>query len=74
MEHLVSGSPHHLGGNGHIHPDISMTTIPRDSTQSKEEEQYYGDFNSHVDGQQYTESSHSSNNTEELINEDELTD
>ena len=72
------------GDGGHIHPenlnDISMTTTPKQVSQ----EEYYGDYNSHLDGQQYTENAYNSQEDnsnqeqvqedEESVDEDELTD
>ena len=84
MEQLISGAGGHIGSginsHGHIHPDnlsdISMTTTPKQVSQ----EEYYGDYDSHVDGQQYTDNVREPvDNTdnqegEDSVDEDELTD
>ena len=83
MEQLISGAGHignSSGSHGHIHPDnlsdISMTTTPKQVSQ----EEYYGDYDSHADGQQYTDTVRESVNDtdnqegEDSIDEDELTD
>jgi len=91
MQSVIEG---HLmnGGSGALHQDIHMTTtptsIPSSSELSRQESlpnsEYYGDFASHLDGQQYTKSggpndteltlSTESESSSELLDEEDLTD
>lgn len=88
MQSVIEG---HLinGGGVPLHQDIHMTTTPSSSTLPSpselysEQSEYYGDYTSHSDGQQYTKSglneteltlSTESESSSELLDEEDLTD
>ena len=97
MQSVIEG---HLmnGGSGALHQDIHMTTTPTNTPsstslpsptelsrqQTLSKTQYYGDYASHLDGQQYTKSggpdeteltlSTESESSSELLDEEDLTD
>jgi type II secretory pathway pseudopilin PulG len=89
MQSVIEG---HLmnGGSGALHQDIHMTTTPTNTPtsipsptelsrqQTLSNSQYYGDYASHLDGQQYTKSGGpnetESESSSELLDEEDLTD
>ena len=89
MQSVIEG---HLmnGGSGALHQDIHMTTtptntptsLPSPSELSRQESlpnsEYFGDYASHLDGQQYTKSGvpneTESESSSELLDEEDLTD
>ena len=89
MQSVIEG---HLmnGGSGALHQDIHMTTTPTNTPtsipsptelsrqQTLSNSQYYGDYASNLDGQQYTKSGGpnetESESSSELLDEEDLTD
>ena len=91
MQSVIEG--HLIGGSAPLHQDIHMTTtpsntplsstLPSPSELSREQSEYYGDYASHYDGQQYTKSgpneteltlSTESESSSDLLDEEDLTD
>lgn len=91
MQSVIEG--HLIGGSAPLHQDIHMTTtpsntplsstLPSPSELSREQSEYYGDYASHLDGQQYTKSgpneteltlSTESESSSDLLDEEDLTD
>ena len=91
MQSVIEG--HLIGGSAPLHQDIHMTTtpsntplsstLPSPSELSREQSEYYGDYASHYDGQQYTKPgpneteltlSTESESSSDLLDEEDLTD